>query len=314
MVLAKKKIVYPAVPSRLSNEIWGKILAFIRKEGHVPFDHRLGVPFNDFERGLGRGKTLKFLIDIMKQCDAVWIFGMSEGVLGEFKTALDMRDSGSDIEVAGFYGFDPEWDRYYRDLGQKYGDPITRFRGKNRLIALVGQRAVGKTFLIDRLVGLAGHNVGRIKNTTTRKPRDKRDHLSYSFISKREFRRRLQGGYFLESDVYRGEYYGSCMASIQETLRVQDGIFAITPPGAEKLYEKSFGINLSIILLQPESDAVLRRNLVSRGITDPLEQQRILQTVSQFALPVNIPHKLVKLCGDADVDMERLLFAAYTES
>ncbi len=203
--MADRKIVYPIVPSRFTDEKWDKILDFIREEGCTPFDHRRGTPFSDFEFGIGREKTLRFMINIMRQCDAAWIFGVSEGCLGELNSAFY-----NGMEISGFYNFDPEWEKYYGELKQKYADPIARIRGENRLIAVVGSRAVGKTYWIDHLIRMYD-DLGilrRIRNTTTRKPRDNKDHLYYNFFSKEEFRRDIKARHFLDHDTHYCDYYG----------------------------------------------------------------------------------------------------------
>ncbi len=314
MIAAKKsknKIVYPVVPSRLKDDIWRQILDFIRQQGCTPFDHRRGAPFEDFELCIGRNKTLAFLIEVMKICDAIWVFGISEGVMGEFKAALDMNDAMGEkrIEILGFYGFDPEWEKYYNRLKPKYGDLIARLRGKFRLIALVGPRAVGKTFWTDALISFYGNRLARIRNTTTRQPRDDRDRLSYNFISEEEFRRGIAAGYFLEHDIYHDVYYGSSMNSILETLADRHGIFAITPSGAQALYNKRFRINLSIIFLRVKSEAILRRNLTHRGIIDRGEQEKLLQEARQFTLAEDIEHQVIELTGDVNIDEQQLLSA-----
>ena len=305
------KIIYPIVPSRFSTETWDEILDFLRSKGYIPFDHRRGAPFDDFEKKLGRERALEFLINIMRQCDATAICGISEGGMNEFKTALATRRSGKKLEILGFYNFDPDWEKYYEELKPKYGDLITELRGKNRLITLVGPRAVGKTFWINYLIMKYAHRLGRVKNTTTRKPRDGLDYLSYNFISEEEFVEGLKNHLFLECDVNENEgrkdYYGSSMDSIQRTIEVRDGIFAMTPKGVEKLYENRFGINLVTILLKAESEDVLRRNLTIRGITDASEQETLLRKAREFTMPDGIPHTVVELSGNADVDCERLI-------
>lgn len=309
--MVRKKIVYPIVPSRFDMETWDIILNFIREKGYVPFDHRRGAPFEDFELKLGRKKTLSFLINIMRQCDVVWIFGISEGGMGEFKTALDIRDTNGNIEILVSLDFDPEWEKYYNELKRGYGNPIERLRGTSRLLALVGPRAVGKTFWIDQLTEAHGSNLGRIRNTTTRKPRNDRDHLSYHFVSKREFEQGLRENRFLEHDVNDGEYYGSSIDSIREVLETSDGVFAITPSGARELHKRRFEINLTILLLRTESEEVLKRNFESRGIIDPTEQERLLAKAREFSMPPGVPHIVVKLSGDVETDRERILSAIY---
>ncbi|MBI3633879.1 MAG: hypothetical protein HY226_06370 [Candidatus Vogelbacteria bacterium] len=302
-----KKIVYPIAPSRLNNETWDKILNFIRKQGCTPFDHRRGAPFDDFELKLGREKTLLFLKNIMTQCDAAWVFGISEGGMGEFKSALDMRDTGSQIEILCFYDFDPEWEKYYEKLKPKFGDLISRLRGTNKLIALVGSRAVGKTFWADQLIATYGERLVRVKNTTTRSPRNERDHLTYNFISEKDFRCGIEAGNFLEYDLYNGAYYGSSMGSIREVLTNHHGIFAITPNGAKELYRRRFELNLTIIFLKTESEDVLMKHFAKRGIPDPLEQAKLLREANEFNLPDHIPHQVVSITDDPVIDQKRLL-------
>ncbi|MBI3632789.1 MAG: hypothetical protein HY226_00700 [Candidatus Vogelbacteria bacterium] len=302
-----KKIVYPIAPSRLNNETWDKILDFIRKQGCTPFDHRRGAPFDDFELKLGREKTLLFLKNIMTQCDAAWVFGISEGGMGEFKSALDMRDAGSPIEILCFYDFDPEWEKYYEKLKPKFGDLISRLRGSNRLIALVGSRAVGKTFWADQLIATYGEKLARVKNTTTRSPRNERDHLTYNFVSEEEFARGVESGNFLEHDLYNGAHYGSSMSSIREVLANHHGIFAVTPNGAKELYRRRFELNLTIIFLKTESEEILLHHLIKRGIVDPNEQAKFLLESEQFSLPENIPHQIIAISDDPIIDHKRLL-------
>ncbi|MBI5139936.1 MAG: hypothetical protein HZA94_00600 [Candidatus Vogelbacteria bacterium] len=104
------------------------------------------------------------------------------------------------------------------------------------------------------------------------------------------------------------------MDSIREVLGVRDGIFAITPRGAKELWKRRLEINLSIILLRIESEAVLRRNLVGRGITDPAEQEKLCERASEFVVPADVPYRVVKLNGNVRTDRRRLISALYPKS
>ena len=310
-----RKIVYPIFPSRLSMEAYDRFLEFLHEKGYAPFDHRRGAPFKWFENEVGRPRTLEFLIKQMRSCDAAAVGGISSGGMSEFAVALEIAWPHKKFEVCGFYGFDPEWDKYYEELKPEYGDLIRELRGPNRLIAFVGPRAVGKTFWIDTLLEESGGAIGRIKNTTTRIPRNDADCLSYNFVSKEEFELGLKEYRFLEHDWNenngRKDYYGSSLESIRAEVSRRNSIFALTPAGAAALYERRFEFNLTIILLKSESDEVLRRNLVRRGITDPAEQEALIEKAHQFVMPDDVPHKVVMLSGKKKIDHERIISAIF---
>lgn len=306
------KIMYCAVPTRLSQmENWPKlrdeIKSWARRMGYapvIPFD--VG-PYEDFEGNprIGRERTLKYMLDFMAIHDVVGIFGISSGVMSELKCALDL---GKEIHV--FHGLDPGWEKYYEELRHKYGDLLKRLRGSHHLIALVGQRAVGKTFWSNWLIDYFGDRLRRIKNTTTRQPRDEKDHESYNFISREEFERGIKEYRFLEWDRYpkeNGNFYGSSLDDIRAVLKNSHGIFAITPPGVKALYCHRFEINLTIILLVPESVEVMKKNFERRDIHDPDEQTKLMSEVEQFKLPPEMEHFTVSVTGNVEEDQEKLL-------
>ncbi len=297
------KIMYCAFPTRLRH-LRDKVKTFAKSHGYapvIPFD--IG-DYDDFEGNpaIGRERTLKFMIGVMKSCDVIGVFGISEGVMGELKNALDL---GMEIHV--FHGLDPEWEKYYEVLKDKYGDLLRRLRGSNHLFALIGARAVGKTFWSNILMAHFGGKLRRVKNTTTRKPRDASDHESYNFVSEEEFKRGIGEYRFLEWDYYLGNYYGSSLDDIRSVLRDSSGIFAITPTGAKALYVHRFEINLTNLLLAPASANVLLANFLRRGINDPKEQMELLLDAEQFSLPPEIGHRIVTVTGNTGEDKATLL-------
>lgn len=175
------------------------------------------------------------------------------------------------------------------------------------LIALVGPSGVGKTFWSNRLIEYFGGKLRRIKNTTTRQPRDERDYESYNFVSREDFEKGIKDGCFLEWDEYLDNYYGSSLEEILTTLKENHGIFAITPKGAEALYCHRSEINLAIILLVPASLEVMKRNFAKRGITDPEKQAELLSAADQFKFPPEIEHCLFIVTGNTAEDQQKLL-------
>ena len=298
------KIMYCAIPTRLRH-LREPIRRAARELGYapvIPFD--IGE-YEDFEGGsIGRARTLKFMLHVMEFCDTTGIFGISDGTMLEIFESLKQQK-----EIKTFPSFDPEWGTQYEKLKGKYDSPLEKLRGKNFLIALVGPSAIGKTFWSDKLLQRFKDKLIRVKNTTTRSPRNERDHLSYTFIAREEFEKGIQNQRFLEWDYYLGNYYGTSSAEIRSTLEKTSGVFAITPNGALALYQMRFEINIAIILMTPESPQVLQRNFERRGILDPVRQQELFQASKEFVLPENVTHILIPISGEDSKD-ERLLTAS----
>lgn len=300
----REKIMYCAMPSRLQH-LRRQVQKIAWECGYapsIPFD--VG-PFKYFENGIiGRPETLRFMIDYMKICGTVGIFGISPGVMGELKTALD---TGKKIRV--FPGLDPEWDKTYEELAKDpaNGDLFARLRGKNELIALVGPRAIGKTFWQNFLMRHFAERLGRVKNTTTRSPRNQKDYDSYYFVNEAEFEKRKQEHYFLETAKYHGHHYGSSLSRIRRVLKHKNGICALTPKGATALNKHRLEINLTTILLIPRSEEVLLNNFQHRSDIKPSQYAKLLNDAKNFVLPREVRHRKVIITGDTSRDAENIL-------
>jgi guanylate kinase len=235
--------------------------------------------------------------------------------MGEWKMRLDLWDNGGLGNIRVFPEFDSDWNEYYTKLILEFGDLSLRLRAKHTVYAIVGPRAVGKTFWMKRLVTcLGGENFGvlkQVKTNTSRPPeeRDKNDQ-TYKFWSREDFERGLSDGKFLEHDTYHGHLYGSSMNDVYEVLDSgRDGIIAITPLGSQKLFEQRDKVNLSIICLRPESFKLLLDNFKRRGMTDTEDMARSLEEARDFAPPHGVSFQTVWLSGDLKEDETRLLTA-----
>lgn len=305
----KKIIMYCAFPTRLRrNDGPERKYTTLVKNRAKSWGYAPCIPFDcgdydDFEGNpmVGREVTLEFMLGVMRACHTVGIFGISDGVMGELKNALEI---GRDVHV--FHGIDPEWEKYYEELKGKYGDLLKELRGNHTLFSLVGSRAIGKTYWSDRLLKRFGDRLRRVKNTTTRPIRDPSDHDSYNFVGRKAFLEGIAKFRFLEYTEYRGNFYGSSLNDIRSILKDHSGIFAITPDGAETLYAHRFEMNLMNILMIPASDQVLLKNFDRRGIHDPLERQELLAEAKKFTLPTRVDHQTVVITGDNEND-ERAL-------
>ncbi len=325
--------MYLAHPTR----IWkaggsDRMIEFARSKGFAPVHPFSCGDFCDFEGGIvGREGTLQWTLHLQRGCHWSGYFGISDGVMRELQDRLRW-DEEKRIRV--FYEddagvpFDPEWEAQYDVLKKKYGDLLAKLRGPHRMIALVGPSAVGKTYWIERLIrahgerpwdplfrklrwipflkSLSDGRLMRVKNTTTRPPRDERDGHYYNRVSEKQFLEGVENREFLEHDSYLGNYYGSSLSEIKGVLRENDGIFAITPKGALELYKCRHEINVSIVLLRPANEEVLLKNFKRRGEKDMAKLAESIRRAKEFVLPVHVNHQVLELTGTRD-DEERVL-------
>ncbi len=304
-----QSIMYLAHPTR----IWkaggsDRIMDFARKKGFAPVNPFTCGDFRDFEGGVvGREGTLWWTLYLQRGCPWSGYFGISDGVMRELRDRLRW-DEEKRIRV--FYDddngvpFDPKWEEEYAVLSKEYGDLLAKLRGPNTLYAFVGPRAVGKTYWIDRLLG-ENSTLERVKNTTTRPARNADDLASYNFISAEQFTDKVGAHDFLEYVHYENHLYGSSLSEIRKVLERSNGIFAVTPDGAQALYRCRFELNIKFILFKA-SPAVLLTNLKDRGIHDPQEQERLIKKANLFTLPATIPHQIIEL-GRNRSDKQKML-------
>ena len=145
----------------------------------------------------------------------------------------------------------------------------------------------------------------RVKNTTTRPPRDDNDERYYNIIGADRFLEGIDNQEFLEHDQYLGHYYGSSLAEIKNTLRSHNGIFAVTPKGAAELYKCRFEINVLIVLLKPAGEAVLEKNFDRRNEKNLAKRAESIKKAKDFILPPHVDHSVLELTG-TKTDEERV--------
>ena len=156
-VRGRQSVMYLAHPTRIWKEQGSeRIIQFARKKGFAPVNPFLCGDFKDFEGGIvGREGTLEWTLHLQSGCHWSGYFGISEGVMRELQDRLKW-DKEKRMRV--FYEddegkpFDEKWEQEYEVLKKKYGDLLAELRGPHKLISVTAQRAVGKTYWIDRLI------------------------------------------------------------------------------------------------------------------------------------------------------------------
>lgn len=293
--MTQRDLMYCAIPSvfkdraeEAANIAWNA--------GFHPID-AFGVDrFRPIEPTRGRGEALGFLGDLLElpRIKAFGLFGISDGTMYELRRALAAHK-----HIRLFLGFHNNWEEEYGKLVYKYGDVLAHVRGRNRLIVLCGKTASGKTYWRDRLIAEFGQYVTAVKNTTTRLPRDEADHASYNFVDRETFQLMLERGEFIEHDTPRGEYYGSSLAAVRQTLDEKNALTILTAKGVEA-YARMHELHTEFYLLEPAED-LHRENLVRRGIVRRDQQDEIIAGRDAAWRMPDIAHlTTIRLAGDED--------------
>lgn len=113
-------------------------------------------------------------------------------------------------------------------------------------------------------------------SATTRKPREgEKEGIHYHFLSKEEFKKKIENGDFLEwEEFYNGTLYGTLRSNVEKEL--EKGYFIlldIEVLGALNV-KQIFGDEALAIFIQPPSLDVLKKRLLKRGTED----ERTLET------------------------------------
>lgn len=142
------------------------------------------------------------------------------------------------------------------------------------MIVLVGESASGKSSIEKHLVEKYGYS--KVVSYTTRQPRvGEIDGVDYHFIDKSQFRRLKMQGFFAETAMYNGWYYGTAKKDCTD-----DKVAVLTPHGLRQV-KKLDNINvLSFYINVPRRDRLIK--ILQRG--DDIEEayRRSLSDVGQF--------------------------------
>ena len=114
------KLIYCATPSRIAHRM-KDIMDFVTNQGYAPLHPFQAFPCERFEENprIGRAKSMEWCLKLIDISDEFWMFGVSNGALEEVVHAKTI------IPVSlKFDGFDPEWEKFYEELGPKYKNPI----------------------------------------------------------------------------------------------------------------------------------------------------------------------------------------------
>ncbi len=154
----------------------------------------------------------------------------------------------------------------------------TRFYNPSLVVVISGPSGSGKSTVIDALCK-TDPTLRFAVSATTRKPRpDEVEGTDYHFLSKTEFKQRIQQGEFLEWAEYGGNLYGTPKTEIAAAHNAgQDTVLEIEIKGALQIRAQNLAPARSLLLfILPPSFAVLEKRLRRRNTESETELARRL--------------------------------------
>ena len=141
---------------------------------------------------------------------------------------------------------------------------IRKKKTRGQLIVLSGPSGVGKSTVIEELLG-ERKDIYFSVSFTTRSPRvGEADGVNYNFVSREEFERMIAADELLEYAQYVGNYYGTSLKVIQDKLAAGvDVLLDIDVQGAAKVRSKC--PEAVLIFIIPPSFEELSRRLHGRA-------------------------------------------------
>ena len=155
---------------------------------------------------------------------------------------------------------------------------------KGAILLLSGPSGCGKSSLLNELYKEIDNFYFSI-STTTRKPRDgEKDGIDYFFVSKDEFEKDIDDGYFLEYATVHGNYYGTSLKPIMSSLNdAKLVILDIDVQGYEIIKKQKLKNLITSVFITTPTLKELEKRLISRGTdTNQVIQQRMQNATSEI--------------------------------
>lgn len=163
---------------------------------------------------------------------------------------------------------------------------------KGKLIVFSAPSGCGKGTMLEEI--LKNKNFRTAVSATTRNPREgERDGISYHFLSREDFDKKINAGEFLEHAEYCGNCYGTLKSEVDPYLEQGiDVILEIEVQGAMKI--RALRPDALFIFIAPPSVKELRRRLNKRGTeSNEVIEERVSKASDEIQLAGNYDYIIV---------------------
>jgi len=186
---------------------------------------------------------------------------------------------------------------------------------QGKLLVISGLSAAGKGTVAKALVEKFDNYVLSISATTRERRGSEVDGVDYFFISRDDFKKRIDGGDFLEYAEYVGNFYGTPKSFVIEKLNAGiNVILEIEMQGAlkvKKVYDEAV-----LVFFLPKSAKVQKERLINRKRDDESQiKKRIQQAIIDAEYAKHYDYILVNDdLEDSIKDMQKIVNGTYDKS
>lgn len=186
---------------------------------------------------------------------------------------------------------------------------------QGKLLVISGLSAAGKGTVAKALVEKFDNYVLSISATTRERRGSEIDGVDYFFISRDDFKKRIDGGDFLEYAEYVGNFYGTPKSFVIEKLNAGiNVILEIEMQGAlkvKKVYDEAV-----LVFFLPKSAKVQKERLINRKRDDESQiKKRIQQAIVDAEYAKHYDYILVNDdLEDSIKDMQKIVNGTYDKS
>ena len=172
------------------------------------------------------------------------------------------------------------------------------------MLLVSGPSGCGKSTICKRLLE-DDRVVFSVSATTRPKRPNEVDGRDYRFLTKEEFRKKVDAGEFIESAEVHGNMYGTLRAPMEEALAAgQVYLVEIDVQGALQL--KALDVPGIYVFISPPSMEELRHRLVGRGTEAPeVVERRLKKAEDEYRERVKYDHVVVNENLDEAVEAVR---------
>ena len=165
---------------------------------------------------------------------------------------------------------------------------------KGLMLVLSSPSGAGKTTLCKKIVTLDKKISMSISFTTRPKRRSEKDGVDYVFISQQKFDSLKKENFFIEYANVFDHWYGTPKTTIEENLAMgHDMIFDIDWQGAQKLSDFSKNDVVSIFILPPSNNELLKRLKKRAEDSSDIVSKRMSKAKSEISHWIEYDYVLV---------------------
>ena len=141
---------------------------------------------------------------------------------------------------------------------------------KGNLLIISGPSGSGKSSLMKELLAHVSSTYFSVSSTTRLIREGEIDGINYHFISKAEFEKEIEEGFFLEWAKVHDNYYGTSLKPILKELHEGKVVICDIDVQGHKIAREKLGNLITSVFITTPDQRSLKERLINRG-TDSLE-------------------------------------------